>query len=152
MAEGWLRHYALAAGLDAEVLSAGTEATSVKPDAIKVMAEVGIDLSAHSSKTLYDLDDPWNMDVVITVCDSANEVCPVYPAKTTRLHVPFRDPSGRGLDTWREVRGELAGMSATLVRLLVEGGPVSEEALLLRRVGAETSVETPEASPKASEI
>lgn len=60
MAEGWLRHYARQAGLDAELFSAGTEATRVKPEAIKVMGEVGIDLSGHTSKTLYDLPDPWS--------------------------------------------------------------------------------------------
>ena len=59
MAEGWLRHYAQELGLEAEVASAGTEKTRVKPDAITVMADVGIDLSQHTSKTLYDLPNPF---------------------------------------------------------------------------------------------
>jgi arsenate reductase (thioredoxin) len=78
MAEGWLRHYASVLGLDAEVHSAGTEKTRVKDDAVTAMKEVGIDLRGHSSKTLYDLPDPWNFDMVLTVCDSANESCPSY--------------------------------------------------------------------------
>jgi arsenate reductase (thioredoxin) len=92
MMEGWIKHYAREEELEAEVWSAGTERTFVKPDALRVMSEVGIDLSSHTSKALYDLPDPWNFDVVLTVCDSANEACPVYPAKTTRLHVAFPDP------------------------------------------------------------
>ena len=94
MAEGWLRHYAAELELGVAVFSAGTEKTFVKSEAVKVMREVGIDLSGHTSKVIQDLPDPWNFDVVMTVCDSANEVCPVYPAKTTRLHVSFPDPSG----------------------------------------------------------
>lgn len=129
MAEGWLRHYATEMGLNAEVFSAGTEATRVKPDAVTVMAEVGIDLGGNSSKTLNDLPDPWNFDVVLTVCDSANETCPSYPVKTTRLHVAFPDPSGEGLARWREVRDALAETSRTLVRVLVEGGVLSEARL-----------------------
>ncbi|HZJ08645.1 MAG TPA: arsenate reductase ArsC [Trueperaceae bacterium] len=101
MAEGWLRHHAAQQGLDAEVLSAGTEATRVKPEAVEAMREVGIDISGHSSKTLYDVPDPWCFDLVLTVCDTANEACPVYPAKTTRLHVSFPDPSGHGVERWR---------------------------------------------------
>ena len=97
MAEGWARHFA---GSSFEIFSAGTEKTFVKPDAIATMREVGIDLSRHSSKTLFGLPDPWSFDYVITVCDSAAEACPVYPAKTVRLHYPFSDPSGRGLETW----------------------------------------------------
>lgn len=108
MAEGWARFYALQHHLDYQIYSAGTEATSVKPQAVAVMHEAGIDLSHHSSKTLHDLPDPWNFEYVITVCDSAAEVCPVYPAQTTRLHYPFTDPSGHSLETWRVVRDQIA--------------------------------------------
>lgn len=121
MAEGWLRHHAQAAGLHAEIHSAGTEATSVKPDAITVMNEVGIDISGHTSKTLYDLPDKWNFDVVLTVCDDANEACPVYPAETHRLHVSFPDPSGEDLDRWRAVRDAIGLVAEKLVDALAAG-------------------------------
>ena len=130
MGEGWLRHWAKEASLEAEVFSAGTEATRVKMEAIEVMAEVGIDLSAHTSKTLYDLPDPWNFDLVITVCDSAAENCPVYPAKTRCLHVSFPDPSGKGLEAWREVRDSLGRMTHHLAQELAHGVIPEEEALM----------------------
>jgi arsenate reductase len=89
MAEGLLR---AAAGNDIEVQSAGTEATRVHPLAITAMAERGIDITAHTSKTLDRfLDQRW--DDVITVCDSANESCPVFPRAGRRLHWSFEDPS-----------------------------------------------------------
>jgi arsenate reductase len=121
MAEGWLRHYAQEQGADVEVWSAGTEATRVKPDAITVMQEVGIDLRQHASKTLYDVPDPWNFDVVLAVCDSANEACPAYPAKTTRLHISFPDPSGQPLDRWRDVRDAIGDMSRDLINRIKHG-------------------------------
>ena len=127
MAEGWIRSLARDRGLELEVWSAGTEQTKVKADAITVMNEVGIDLSTHTSKTLYDVPDPWNFDVVITVCDSANETCPAYPAKTTRLHVSFPDPSGGSLERWREVRDALGEMSQTLVTMLEQNRTPIEE-------------------------
>ena len=89
MAEGFLRRLA---GDRFEVASAGTAATRVHPLALQAMAEVGIDLSTHTSKTVDRvLDRPWNY--VITVCDSANERCPLFPGQTTRLHWSFDDPS-----------------------------------------------------------
>lgn len=89
MAEGWLRHLA---GDRFEVHSAGTEATCVRPLAIKAMAEVGVDISQQTSKTLGRyLREPW--DYVITVCDQANEACPVFPGGKHRLHWSFPDPS-----------------------------------------------------------
>ena len=129
MAEGWLRHHAHEAGLGAEVSSAGTEATNVKPEAIQVMHEAGIDISGHTSKSLYDLPDPWSFDVVLTVCDAANEACPAYPVKTARLHVSFPDPSGHHLEQWREVRDAIGETSRKLVRALVEGRPLVEDEL-----------------------
>ena len=89
MAEGFLR--ALGdARFDVE--SAGTEATRVHPLAIRAMDEVGIDLRRHASKTLDRfLGEQW--DYVITVCDSANERCPLFPGRATRLHWSFDDPS-----------------------------------------------------------
>ncbi|MCL4455035.1 MAG: arsenate reductase ArsC [Deinococcus sp.] len=121
IAEGWIRHLAAQVGLDLEVWSAGTEKTGVKPEAIQVMAEVGVDISAHHSKTLWEVPDPWNLDIVLTVCDSAKESCPAYPAKTHRLHVSFPDPSGKGLDDWRKVRDALGVMSKKLVGIIAAG-------------------------------
>jgi arsenate reductase (thioredoxin) len=109
MAEGFLRHLA---GERFEAASAGTEATRVHPLAVRAMGEVGVDLSLHTSKTLDGLvDRPW--DYVITVCDSANERCPLFPGRTTRLHWSFDDPSratgteDERLDTFRRVRDEI---------------------------------------------
>jgi arsenate reductase len=109
MAEGFLRDVA---GDGFEVASAGTEARGVHPLATRVMAEVGIDLRGHASKTLDRfLGEPW--DFIITVCDSANEACPVFPATTRRLHWSLDDPSAaRGneeerLGVFRRVRDEI---------------------------------------------
>ena len=89
MAEGLLRHLA---GDRFEAHSAGTEATHVRPLAIKAMEEVGVDISGQESKTLERyLEDPF--DYVITVCDDANEACPFFPGAKNRLHWSFRDPS-----------------------------------------------------------
>ncbi|MEJ2257850.1 MAG: arsenate reductase ArsC [Woeseiaceae bacterium] len=129
MAEGWLRHLAGQAGLDVEVWSAGTEKTRVKPEAVEVMAERGIDLSGHTSKTLFELSDPWAFDVVLTVCDDANETCPAYPARTTRRHVSVPDPSGHDLAAWREVREALGRLSAELIAGVRQGAVPTDEAL-----------------------
>jgi arsenate reductase len=89
MAEGWLRHLA---GDRYEVHSAGTEATYVRPLAIRAMIEIGVYISGHKSKTLERyLEQSW--DYVITVCDSANEACPVFSGARQRLHWSFPDPS-----------------------------------------------------------
>jgi arsenate reductase len=89
MAEGLLRHLG---GDRFEAWSAGTEATQVRPLAIKAMAELGIDISGQHSKTLDRyLNEP--VDVVITVCDQANEACPVFLGAKKRWHWSFPDPS-----------------------------------------------------------
>ena len=89
MAEGILRHLA---GDQYQVSSAGTEKTVVRPQAIRVMAELGIDISQQQSKTLEQyLQDEF--DDVITVCDDANEACPVFPHTKSRRHWSFPDPS-----------------------------------------------------------
>src|SRR5215212_9884330 len=89
MAEGLLRQ--LGKGRF-EVFSAGTEATHVRPLAIKAMADLGIDISGQRSKVLTEyLGEPF--DYVITVCDQANESCPVFPGAKNRLHWSFPDPS-----------------------------------------------------------
>ena len=124
IAEGLTRKAAQDLGLDLDVFSAGTEATSVKPNAIAVMAELGIDLSTHTSKTLFEVPDPWNFEYVVTVCDSAAEACPTYPAKTTMRHYPFVDPSGGSLDRWREVRDQLGMQFTAFVQALKDARPV----------------------------
>jgi len=89
MAEGLLRQLA---GDRFEVMSAGTEATRVRPLAVRAMDEIGIDISGQESKTLDRyLDEPF--DYVITVCDEANEACPFFPGAANRLHWSFEDPS-----------------------------------------------------------
>ena len=109
MAEGFLRALA---GERFDVASAGTEATRVHPLAIRAMEEVGIDLSGHTSKTIeVFFSQPW--DYVITVCDSANERCPMFPGGTTRIHWSFGDPSqatgtdADRLETFRRIRDEI---------------------------------------------
>lgn len=88
MAEGWGRHlhpdrY--------DFFSAGIEKHGLNPLAVKVMAEAGVDISAHSSKLLSELE-PTTFDYVITVCDHANEQCPFFPGKAIKLHREFPDP------------------------------------------------------------
>jgi arsenate reductase len=109
MAEGFVR---MLAGDRFEVASAGTEATRVHPLAIRAMDEVDIDLRGHTSKTLDRfLQDRW--DYVITVCDSANESCPIFPGAAKRLHWSFQDPSAapgseeERLAVFRRVRDEI---------------------------------------------
>jgi arsenate reductase (thioredoxin) len=133
MAEGWLRHHAAAARIDLDVWSAGTERSRVKPEAVEVMAEVGVGLGAHTSKGLDEVPDPWTFDVVLTVCDAARESCPAYPARTTRLHVAFPDPSGHPLERWREVRDAIEALSRELVAALAAGGPGAAAAVASRR-------------------
>ena len=109
MAEGLLRHL----GSDRfDAHSAGTEATTVRPLAIRAMSEVGIDISTQISKTL----DGYVSDrfaYVITVCDDANEACPYFPNAERRIHWSLPDPSkGTGteeqrLAVYRHVRDEL---------------------------------------------
>jgi arsenate reductase len=106
MAEGLLRALA---GERFEVFSAGTEATHVRPLAIRAMAEIGIDISGQHSKTLERyVDQPF--DAVITVCDQANETCPVFFGARQRLHWSFPDPSTatgsqeQQLEVYRQVR------------------------------------------------
>jgi arsenate reductase len=109
MAEGLLRHLA---GDRFEACSAGTEATHVRPLAIRAMRELGIDVSAQESKTLDRyLDQPF--DAVITVCDQAAEACPVFLGAKRRLHWGFPDPSRAAgtedeqLAVYRRVRDDI---------------------------------------------
>ena len=121
MAEGWLRHQLATAGVAAEVHSAGSEKTRVKPEAIRVMGEKGIDLADHSSKLIADLPDAKNFDAVITVCDSANQSCPLFPGPTRRYHVGLADPSGGSLEDWRTSRDQVERVFAVLAAHLKAG-------------------------------
>ena len=121
MAEALTRASARRAGLDLDVHSAGTEATRVRDEAKTVMAELGLSLDTHTSKTLHDLPDAMNFDYVVTVCDSAAETCPVYPGKTERRHYPFTDPSGGSLGRWRTVRDQLETQFDAFVQSLKDG-------------------------------
>jgi arsenate reductase len=88
MAEGWARHLK---GDLVDVWSAGIETHGLNPLAVKVIAEAGVDISNHRSKHLNEIKDV-RFDWVITVCDSANERCPVFPGKVKRFHIGFDDP------------------------------------------------------------
>jgi len=88
MAEGILRYY----GRDQfEVFSAGTKPSKVNETALRVMKEIGIDLSEQRSKSVNEFSGQ-SFDYVITVCDHAKESCPIFPGKSVRLHWPFPDP------------------------------------------------------------
>lgn len=120
MAEGLARQLL---GARAHVQSAGSRPTRVNPYAIEVMAEVGIDLGAHASKSV-DGIDPATVDTVITLC--AEEVCPVFLGRARRLHWPIADPASDDPSLTRadllarfrtardELRGLLAGLAAAL--------------------------------------
>jgi arsenate reductase len=110
MAEGLLR---AGYGHRFEVSSAGTERAEVRPQAIKVMQEIGIDISGHYSKTIDDLEDR-SFDYVVTVCDRARENCPYMAAERKNLHQSFEDPSAAAgtdeekLAVFRRVREAIA--------------------------------------------
>jgi arsenate reductase len=108
MAEGLLRHLA---GDRFEVFSAGLSPSYVRPNAITVMNELGIDISNHRSKSLNEfLDTPF--DYVITVCDHASERCPIFPGPAKRIHWSIDDPVAAGgeeaqLEAFRQARNDL---------------------------------------------
>jgi arsenate reductase len=109
MAEGLLRHDA---GDRFEVESAGTHPGQVKPEALAVMKEIGIDISGHRSKSVDEFAGQ-TFDYVLTVCDNAKENCPIYPGRTHRLHHSFEDPAAfqgpesERLTLFRRVRDEI---------------------------------------------
>jgi arsenate reductase len=109
MAEGLFRQEA---GPGWAVFSAGTRPTQVRSEAIAVMREIGIDISGHRSKSVDEFAGQ-DFDYVITVCDNAKESCPVFPARTLRLHWPFLDPAAvqgseeARLAAFRETRDQI---------------------------------------------
>ncbi|MCL6624487.1 MAG: arsenate reductase ArsC, partial [Fimbriimonadales bacterium] len=88
MAEGWLRHFG---GERVEVASAGALPSFVSPYAIQAMAEAGVDISGQRSKSIEEFQGR-EFDYVITVCDSAREMCPFFPHAAHRIHHSFEDP------------------------------------------------------------
>lgn len=119
MAEGLLRHDGVTLY---EVFSAGTKPSHVRSEAIAVMREVGIDISKHRSKSVEEFAGQ-EFDTVITVCDNAKESCPIFPAKTKRIHWSIEDPAAaqgseeERLAAFRRIRGELQ----THLKALVDG-------------------------------
>jgi arsenate reductase len=123
MAEGWARHLK---GDVVEAYSAGIETHGLNPKAVKVMAEAGVDISRFRSKLLDEVKHiPF--DWVITVCDSANESCPIFPGNTKRRHVGFDDPptlaqnaktEAEALVYYRRVRDEIKKFIETIPQVL----------------------------------
>ena len=109
MAEGLLRHIAHDRF---EVFSAGVEPTSVRPQAVDAMREIGIDIAGHQSKSV-DQFAGQEFDYVITVCDNALEQCPLFPGRTKRIHWSFDDPAkaegsnNEVMEVYRRVRDEI---------------------------------------------
>lgn len=111
MAEGLLRHLY---GDRFEAYSAGITPTKVQPLAVRVVAELGIDISHHRAKSTHEFKG-GEFDVAVTVCDEAKEACPLFPGALKQLHWSFQDPSkaeGREeeiLEVFRKVRDEIKG-------------------------------------------
>lgn len=109
MAEGLLRHDA---GDRFEVASAGVDPTRVRPEAIEAMREIGVDFAEHRSKSVDEFAGQ-EFDYVITVCDNANQRCPIFPGNTKRIHWSIDDPAAAEGDDdarraiFRRVRDEL---------------------------------------------
>jgi len=123
MAEGWARHLR---GDQIEPYSAGIEKHGLNPNAVKVMAEAGVDITAHFSKTLDDLTNV-KLDYVVTVCGHAHETCPMFPGEATVVHHGFDDPPKlakaesdpeKALDHYRRVRDEIRTYIETLPEAL----------------------------------
>jgi len=110
MAEGILRYDG---GSVFDVESAGVKPSRVRPEAIQVMREIGIDISVHRSKSVDEFISQ-NFDYIITVCDNAKETCPVFPGHAIRIHQSFEDPPPPGVGSdeerlaiFRRVRDEI---------------------------------------------
>jgi arsenate reductase len=124
MAEGWARQLK---GDVIEPYSAGIEKHGLNPHAVKVMAEAGVDISRHHSKTLEDIG-PAHFDFVVTVCGHANEACPIFPGKTKVVHAGFEDPPAltrhlpdgeEKLAVYRRVRDQIRAFVETLPESLI---------------------------------
>jgi arsenate reductase len=119
MAEGLLKHDA---GDRFEVESAGTKPGRVRPEAIAVMKELGIDISGHRSKHVNEFQGQ-SFDYVLTVCDNAKESCPVFPSDAKRIHNAFEDPAAfqgteeERLAVFRRVRNQIRDYLKTFLAL-----------------------------------
>jgi arsenate reductase len=109
MAEGLLRHDA---GDRFQVFSAGTKPSQIRPEAIAVMRELGIDISGQRSKSVDEFTGQ-SFDYVLTVCDNARESCPIFPGRSAMIHRNFEDPAALAgseeerLGLFRRVRDEM---------------------------------------------
>jgi arsenate reductase len=119
MAEGILRDIG---GDSFDVESAGVEPSSIRPEAIAAMREIGIDISSHRSKSAEEFIGQ-NFDVILTVCDHAKETCPVFPGSALRLHHSFEDPPAVGaadnettMRSFRRVRDEIGKYLRQFIR------------------------------------
>lgn len=126
IAEAWARHLI---GDAVEAYSAGTAPKGIDQRAVKAMAEVGIDISAHRSKSVLDLPD-IDFDYAITLCDDAQQTCPFFPAKTALVHHGFDDPPGladgvaseeEAMSHYRRVRDEIKAYVETLLDSVKNG-------------------------------
>lgn len=126
MAEAWTRHLK---GQQVEAHSAGVKPHGIDPRAIRVMAEVGLDISNQESKDVDTLRH-LEFDYVITLCGHAQQACPAFPAATRTLHVGFDDPpklamTGRteeeAMVHYRRVRDEIKAFVEKLPGILTEG-------------------------------
>jgi arsenate reductase len=129
MAEGWTRHLKDAV---VDAVSAGIETHGLNPNAVKVMAEAGVDISKQKSQLIDEfLDD--DIDFVVTVCGHAKETCPRFPGNAKIIHAPFDDPpklaaelAEKGaseeerLDCYRKVRDDIRRFVETLPESLME--------------------------------
>ena len=118
MAEGWAKHLK---GMQIDAYSAGTDPHGLNALAVKAMGEAGIDISGHTSKRPEELGIYF--DFVVTVCDAANESCPVFAAKTRVVHAGFEDPpklaahaatEEEAMHHYRRVRDEIRAYIETL--------------------------------------
>ena len=119
MAEGYLRHFAKHR---ATIYSAGIETHGVNPLAIKVMAEDGIDISNHTSNHVNEYID-IDFDLILTVCNNAEENCPYFPSKALKFHYNFPDPAKKTgteeeiLNEFREVRDQIKAYTEKFLKV-----------------------------------
>ena len=125
MAEGWCRALH---GEAVEAYSAGIEMHGLNPNAVKVMAEAGVDITGQRSQHVNEFRDV-DFDCVVTVCAHAHESCPVFPGKTKVVHVGFDDPpklaaqadsEEEALNGYRRVRDEICAFVETLPEALID--------------------------------
>jgi arsenate reductase len=125
MAEAWTNHLK---GNQFDAYSAGVAPKGVDPRAIKVMAEVGLDISGHESKDV-DAFGNTEFDYVITLCDNAKESCPYFPARTRVMHKGYDDPpklavgarnEEEAMTHYRRVRDEIRAFVETLPEGLIK--------------------------------